>query len=144
MDDRNCYCRINLQNAITISTSQKQILSSHAKKQKPNECCAILLGHIQNNKAVVEDVFLTDNVEKSPVNFTISPEQTLQGYMKAQKNNMEIVGIFHSHPNSEAHPSTTDQKYMEINPYVWIIFSGLTNEFKAFVLETKIVEIPIV
>ena len=84
-----------MQNAIVISTSQKQILSSHAKKQKPNECCAILLGHIQDNKAVVEDVLLTDNVEKSPVNFTMSPEQTLQGYMKAQKNNMEIVGIFH-------------------------------------------------
>ncbi len=144
MDERNCYCRINLQNAITISTSQKQILSSHAKKQKPNESCAFLLGHIQDNKVVVKDVILTDNMEKSPVNFTISPEQTLQGYLEAQKNNMEIVGIFHSHPSSEALPSATDQKYMEINPYVWVIFSGLTNEFKAFVLESKIIEIPIV
>jgi len=103
-----------------------------------------LLGHIHDNKAVVKDVILTDNVEKSPVNFTISPEQTLQGYIQAQKNNMEIVGIFHSHPNSEAHPSTTDQRYMEINPYVWVIFSDLTDEFRAFVLESKIVEIPIV
>ncbi|MGQ0376311.1 MAG: Mov34/MPN/PAD-1 family protein [Nitrososphaerota archaeon] len=133
-----------MQNTIVISTSQKQILSSHAKKQKPNESCALLLGHIQDNKVVVENVLLTDNVEKSPINFTISPEQTLQGYLKAQKSNMEIVGIFHSHPNSEAHPSSTDQKYMEINPYVWVIFSGITNEFKAFVLESKIVEIPIV
>ncbi|MBM3910861.1 MAG: M67 family metallopeptidase [Thaumarchaeota archaeon] len=143
MDDRNRYCRIKLQNAITLSTSQIQILSSHAKKQKPNESCALLLGHIQDDKAVVKDVILTDNVEKSPVNFTISPEQTLQGYQRAQKNNMEIVGIFHSHPDSEARPSSTDQKYMETNPYVWVIFSGLTNEFKAFVLESKIVEIPI-
>jgi len=144
MDDRNRYCRIKLQNAITLSTSQIQILSSHAKKQKPSESCALLLGHIQDDKVVVKDVLLTDNVEKSPVSFTISPEQTLQGYQRAQKNNMEIVGIFHSHPNSEAYPSATDQKYMEINPYVWVIFSGLTNEFKAFVLETKIVEISIV
>jgi proteasome lid subunit RPN8/RPN11 len=143
MDERKRYCRINLQNVV-ISTSQKQILSNHAKKQKPNESCALLLGHIHDNKAVVKDVILTDNVEKSPVNFTISPEQTLQGYIQAQKNNMEIVGIFHSHPNSEAHPSTTDQRYMEINPYVWVIFSDLTDEFRAFVLESKIVEIPIV
>lgn len=144
MDDRNRYCRIKLQNAITLSTSQIQVLSSHAKKQKPDESCALLLGHIQDDKVVVKDVLLTDNVEKSPVSFTISPEQTLQGYQRAQKNNMEIVGIFHSHPDSEARPSSTDQKYMETNPYVWVIFSGLTNEFKAFVLESKIIEIPIV
>lgn len=144
MDDRKHYCRIKLQNAIALSTSQIQVLSSHAKKQKQNESCALLLGHMQDNKAVVKDVILTDNVEKSPVNFTISPEQTLQGYIQAQKNNMEIVGIFHSHPNSEARPSATDQRYMEINPYVWVIFSGLTDEFRAFVLESKIVEIPIV
>jgi len=144
MDEGISYRRINLQNAIKISTSQKQVLSQQARKQNPNECCALLVGHIQNNKAVVEDIFLTDNVEKSPVNFTISPEQTLQGYMQAQKNNTEVVGIFHSHPNSEAYPSATDRQYMEINPYVWVIFSGLTNEFKAFVLESKVIEIPIV
>ena len=144
MDERNSYCRINLQNAIYISTSQKQILINHADKQKPNESCALLLGHTKNNNVVVEDVFLTDNVEGSPIDFTISPEQTLQGYTKAQKNKMEVIGIFHSHPNSKACPSSIDQKYMKINPYVWIILSGLTNELKAFVLEPEIIEIPIV
>lgn len=144
MDERNSYCRINLQNAISISTSQKQILLNHANKQKPNESCALLLGHAKNNNVVVEDVFLTDNVERSPVDFTISPEQTLQGYAKAQENKMEVIGIFHSHPNSKAYPSATDQKYMEINPYVWVILSGLTNELKAFVFESKIIEISIV
>lgn len=144
MDERNNYRRINLQNAISISTSHKQILLNHANKQKPNESCALLLGHAKNNTVVVEDIFLTDNVERSPIDFTISAEQTLQGYMRAQKNKMEVIGIFHSHPNSKAYPSSTDQKYMEINPYVWIILSGLTNELKAFVLESEIIEIPIV
>jgi len=144
MDERNCYCRIDLQNAIAISTSQKQILSSHAKKQKPNESCAYLLGHVKNNKVVVEDIVLTDNIEKSPVCFTASPEQNFQIHTNARKNNMEVVGIFHSHTNSEAYPSTIDQKYMEVSTYVWVILSNVTNEFKAFVLETKVVEIPIV
>ena len=144
MDERNNYRRINLQNSIYISTSQKQILINHADKQKPNESCALLLGHTKNNNVVVEDVFLTDNVENSPIDFTISPEQTLQVYTNAQKNKMEVIGIFHSHPNSKAYPSSIDQKYMKINPYVWIILSGLTNELKAFVLEPEIIEIPIV
>lgn len=133
-----------MQDAIILTGPQKQILENHANKQSPNESCAILVGNIEDNKVIVKDVFLTDNIEKSQINFTISPEQTLQGYTRAQKRDMEIVGIFHSHPSSEAQPSATDQKYMELNPYVWVIYSGINNDFKAFVHKKKIVEIPII
>ena len=54
---------------------------------------------------------------------------------------MEIVGIFHSHPNSEAYPSNTDKKFMYSNPVVWVIYSGISNEFKAYVLESNVLEI---
>jgi proteasome lid subunit RPN8/RPN11 len=57
--------------------------------------------------------------------------------------NLEIIGIFHSHPNSEAYPSNTDKKFMENNSYVWIIYSGMNKNFKAYVLESDISEIPI-
>lgn len=133
-----------MHDAIILTESQKQILAKHAKQQSPNESCAILVGNIEDNKVVVKDVFLTDNIEKSQINFTISPEQTLQGYTRAQDKEMEIVGIFHSHPSSEARPSATDQKYMELNPYVWVIYSGENNDFKAFVHEKKVTEIPII
>jgi len=32
---------------------------------------------------------------------------------------------------------------MSINPVVWVIYSGLTDDFKAYLLETDILEIPI-
>jgi hypothetical protein len=32
---------------------------------------------------------------------------------------------------------------MNINPVVWVIYSGITNEFKAYVLESDILEISI-
>ena len=54
---------------------------------------------------------------------------------------MEVVGIFHSHPNSEAYPSNTDKKFMYSNPVVWVIYSGISNEFKAYVLESNVLEI---
>jgi len=56
---------------------------------------------------------------------------------------LKIIGIFHSHPDSEAFPSNTDKKFMELNPVVWIIYSGALRDFKAYVLETEILEIPI-
>ena len=65
------------------------------------------------------------------------------GYQIAEKNQLEIVGIFHSHPNSDATPSNTDKKFMQNNPVPWIIFSGVNNDLKAYLLDSDVIEIPI-
>ena len=36
-------------------------------------------------------------------------------YKKSEELNLEIIGIFHSHPKGEAYPSHTDEKFMKIN-----------------------------
>ena len=49
---------------------------------------------------------------------------------------MEITAIFHSHP-AKASPSSTDIKYMQINPVAWVIYSTTENEIRAFVYENE-------
>ena len=124
---------------IKLSQTHKKILTEHAENEKPNESCAILFG----KDDIVSDIFLTKNIEESPVNFTISNEQLIEGYKIAEDKKMDVVGIFHSHPNSEAYPSNTDKKFMQSNPVVWIIYSGANKDFKAYFLESDIIEIPI-
>ena len=138
MDGRNCYCRIDLQKII-LSSSDKKILTEHAENEKPNESCAILFG----KDDTVSEVFLTKNIEESPVNVTISNEQLIEGYKIAEEKKVDVIGIFHSHPNSEAYPSNTDKKFMESNPVVWVIYSGANKDFRAYLLESEIKEIPI-
>ena len=138
MDGRNCYCRIDLQKII-LSISDKKILTEHAENEKPNESCAILFG--KDN--TVSEVFLTKNIEESPVNFTISNEQLIEGYKIAEEKKVDVIGIFHSHPNSEAYPSNTDKKFMQSNPVAWVIYSGTNKDFKAYLLESEVREIPI-
>ena len=128
---------------IILTQAQKQILSNHAENEKPNESCAILFGTENKEEVKVEKVFLTKNIEQSPVNFTISAEQRLEADKMERELRLKIIGIFHSHPDSKAYPSNTDKKFMELNPEVWIIFSGISKDFKAYVLETEILEIPI-
>ena len=125
---------------IILSQSDKKILSEYSENQKPNESCALLFG--KDNQ--VSDLFLTENIEKSPVNFTISNEQLIEGYKIAEEKRVDVIGIFHSHPNSDAFPSNTDKKFMQSNPVVWVIYSGINKNFKAFFLESNIIEIPII
>jgi len=124
---------------IILKQSDKKLLSQYSENQKPNEACAILFG--KNNKVL--DIFLTENIEESSVNFTISNEQLIEGYKIAEDKKMDIIGIFHSHPNSDAFPSNTDKKFMQSNPVAWIIYSGINKNFRAFILESDSVEIQI-
>ena len=129
---------------LVLTEAQQQLLSKEAKDKKPNESCALLFGNKENDKLIVSELFLAENVDGSPVNFTISNEQLIHGYKMAEEKGLDVIGIFHSHPNSEPFPSSTDKKFMEINPVAWVIFSDTTNDFKAFLFESEIKEIPIV
>ena len=124
---------------IILKQSDKKLLAQYSENQKPNEACAILFG--KDNQVL--DIFLTENIEESPLNFTISNEQLIEGYNIAEQKKMEVIGIFHSHPNSDAFPSNTDNKFMQSNPVVWIIYSGINKNFRAFILESDSVEIQI-
>ena len=139
MDDRKSHSRVRLQ--IIFSHEQIDILVKHARANIPNESSAILFGKIESDHFTVKDVFLTKNTQDSPVNFTISNEELIKGYEEAEKRKLEIVGIFHSHPDSGAYPSLTDQKYMEINPVPWIIFSNKNKELKAYFFDSKIIPV---
>ena len=128
------------QREIVFLKNHIDILKKHSKEKEPNESCAFLFGKNENGRFLIKDLFLTKNIEESPVSFTISNDELIEAYVQAEKKNLEI-GIFHSHPGSAAYPSVIDQKYMEINPVPWVIFSNITDEFRGYILESAIVPI---
>lgn len=128
---------------IVLTKNHKEILVNHAQSNFPNESCALLFGTDDSKTCTVKEIFLAENTEKSPVNFTISNEELLRGYREAEQKKLDVVGIFHSHPHSEAIPSVTDKKFMVGNPVVWVIFSNRDDEFRAFILESSVTQVPV-
>ncbi|MBI5378342.1 MAG: M67 family metallopeptidase [Thaumarchaeota archaeon] len=128
---------------IVITKKQRDVLANHAQSNFPNESCALLFGNKNSETCTVSDVFPAENTEKSPINFTISNVELLKGYKDAEMKRLDVVGIFHSHPHSEAIPSLTDKEFMVGNPVVWVIFSNKYDEFKAYILESEIVQVSV-
>ncbi len=122
---------------ILLNQKQVDILTQHSEKAGPSESCAMLLGTHSDQQWNVKEVFLTRNAHNdSETSFIIHPEELLQGYQLADKKQLELVGIFHSHPDSSASPSNFDKKFMKVNGDIpWIIFSGINTDLKAFILE---------
>ena len=137
--------RITIVNkSIILSGTDKKELAKYAESEKPYESCAILVGNESDVNWTVKKLFLTENTAKSKVTFTISPDKEFEVDQISKEINMEIVCIFHSHPESEARPSETDKKFMRVNPFPWIIYSGITGEMNCFILENENVkQIPI-
>ena len=130
-------------NIIIFSKNQIDILVNHSKENSPNESCAILFGSKDDDSTIIKEIFLTKNIENSPVNFTISPDELILAYGTAEKKGLDVSAIFHSHPSSVAYPSSTDKKYMETNPVPWVIFSNLNNDFRAYIYNSDIVPVPV-
>ncbi len=128
---------------IILTKNQKEELIRHAENAAPNESCALLFGSQDGDKVAVSDIFLTENTDKSLTRFAISNEDLLEGYQHAERNGLDVVGIFHSHPHSEAVPSDTDMRFMQINPVVWVIFSNKFAELRAYFLETRLLNVAI-
>ncbi len=132
---------MTLQKNLILSKTHVDILKKHAKKNEPNESCAILFGRMENGKFSISEVFLTKNADPSPVNFSISNEELIKAYEESEKKKLEVIAIFHSHPDSAAYPSSTDRQYMEVNPIPWLIYSNTSDELRAYILESSVTPI---
>ena len=122
-----------------LTQFQIERLSSLAKDSLPNESCALLLGNNTNkeNEIQVIETLSMKNSDASPTTrFRIDSQELINGYLRAEKMGLNVIGIFHSHP-APPFPSSTDKIFMEINPIVWLIYSTLTNESKAYIFEQK-------
>lgn len=115
---------------IYLTAAQIRQLATIAKEALPNESCAFLLG--DNGKVV--KILPMRNIDESPVTFSIEPAELLHAYNLAESEGMQVIAIFHSHP-AKPWPSSTDIKFMEINPVVWIIYSTTESQLKAFVYD---------
>ena len=121
-----------------------KLLKTDASKVHPVEACALLFGHFTENAAIVEKVVFTQNRLGSYTRFEVNPETVAQAVIEAEKEGLELVGLFHSHP-APAVPSVIDQKYMKLWPdTLWLILSSTDDKMGAYQLlgeEVKIVEI---
>ncbi len=124
----------------TISLTAAQIgeLMRIAKDTLPDECCAFLLGN-DGDDGKVATILPMRNIDESPVSFSIDPAELLAAYNLAEQEGMQVIAVFHSHP-AKPSPSSTDLKFMEINPVVWLIYSTTEGKLKAFMYDDDIVK----
>jgi proteasome lid subunit RPN8/RPN11 len=109
--------------AIEIEEKHVRLIKKDAEHHRDTEACGILIGFFDKNTAVVKEAVSAENVLNSPIKFEIAPEVLYEIWHIADKKNMDIVGIYHSHVGAPAAPSARDEKFMKGSVFVWLILS---------------------
>ncbi len=78
---------------------------AHARESAPRECCGLLFG----DGEVVDRLVRGRNVHPTPeTRYEIDPAQLRVALLSGDDSDRYLVGIYHSHPATEAEPSHTD------------------------------------
>jgi len=83
---------------------------AHARTTYPNECCGAMLGTTDGEKkTVVESIQLRNAFEGAQAaRYELRPEDLLAADKAARERSMDLIGIYHSHPDCDAYFSKTD------------------------------------
>jgi len=126
---------------LSIRCPDLQAIDEHTAKSFPHESCGLLLGKFGKDAIEVEEAVQTENLLASPVAFEANAELVFKAIDRAERSGLELVGIYHSHPDLHAFVSARDAEFMKLWPGVaWLILgtSGKrVEERKAFVLEKE-------
>ncbi len=88
-------------------------IRAHSVETYPHECCGALLGRDRaDEREVLALVPLTNRRDDSLRNrFSIAPEDVRLAEQKAREQGLELIGWYHSHPDSPARPSEYDREH---------------------------------
>ena len=98
----------------------------------PYECCGLLLGSYDAEEKLVTETYAISNAREESAKrnrFLIEPQELLRGERYARSRDLEVVGFYHSHPDSPAVPSQYDLEHAWPT-YSYIIVSTTADETK--------------
>jgi proteasome lid subunit RPN8/RPN11 len=126
-----------------ISAEQLELITEHALRDAPDECC----GLIAVTGDVVTRVLPAVNEAHSPLRFEISGKALLSLLDDIEDAGEQLGGIYHSHTRSAPYPSQTDINFAAGWPGIeWLIVGTKTGhpEVKSYLIEDgQVSDVPV-
>ena len=89
---------------VQIEAAIVDSMVEHARLKAPLECCGLLMGKAGR----ITRLRRMRNLAQSPVRYEMDPGELFEFFKDLRGSGLQHLGIYHSHPSSEAYPSATD------------------------------------
>ncbi len=96
----------------TLDDSIKAAVVADGEATYPHECCGFLFGTDNSDARHISDYLRVVNrrTENRERRFQIAPEDYLRAERYAEEHGIQLLGIYHSHPDHPAIPSEHDRR----------------------------------
>ena len=111
----------------------------HGEETYPEECCGFLLGRLiaGEHEVIQARRSVNRNEDRRADRYIIAPEDYVAADREARSQGLDIVGMYHSHPDHPARPSATDLAQATFPGYTYVIVSvnnGSASDLTAWTL----------
>ena len=117
----------NIKKTLCISPQLLVLVQDHAESDYPSEACGFLIGHLRGDSMFVRDVVPAANIAAAEIrkkSYRIDPGQWLLTERRAAAQALNIIGIYHSHPDQVPMLSQTDMNALWPSLIYLIVSSG--------------------
>ena len=91
-------------NMLILNDDLRVQIQSHAVDCLPLEGCGLLAG---KSKTAFSFLPVTNELQ-SPTAFRMDPQEQLNALLWMESQGLDLIAVFHSHPNGPSEPSLTD------------------------------------
>ncbi len=99
---------------LQISSQVLKQIHHHGEEAYPEEGAGLMLGKVDGEARVVTEILGIDNAREDGARhnrYLITAQDMLTGEQEAMRRGLDIIGIFHSHPDHPNQPSEFDREW---------------------------------
>jgi proteasome lid subunit RPN8/RPN11 len=93
------------------------------RREFPREACGLIAGVKRNGISYVRKIYPLRNIAKSPFMYEADAEELYNAFMSIDRDGLDFLGIYHSHPFGRAEPSELDRRCAFYPNVVYVIIS---------------------
>lgn len=99
---------------VQLTERDLRAVEAHGESAYPDEGAGFLLGRTDGETCAVEVVLPMENQREAEARYNryeLAPADFLQAELDAARRGLDLVGVFHSHPDHPARPSEFDREH---------------------------------
>jgi proteasome lid subunit RPN8/RPN11 len=100
--------------ALKISPELLKEIYSHGEAAYPDEGAGLLLGEVLGDDKTVTWLLSLENSREDTARhnrYLLTPQEYLRGEQEAARLGLDVLGVFHSHPDHPNRPSEFDREW---------------------------------
>ncbi len=123
-----------------LTKDASDAIKQHGESGYPHEICGLLLGKDVDGRRSIQTLMPIENsfeANEQYHRYLITPDAMFQAERLAGQKRLDVLGVYHSHPDTEARPSLYDRDHAAWTAWSYMIISiqdGRTADLRAWKL----------